>query len=68
VNLGNSLLINSKKYPRKTAVISDGVERTYKELNSRVNRLANGLMGKGLKKGDLIGILSPNSVDWIEAL
>jgi acyl-CoA synthetase (AMP-forming)/AMP-acid ligase II len=25
-------------------------------------------MGKGLKKGDLIGILSPNSVAWIEAL
>jgi acyl-CoA synthetase (AMP-forming)/AMP-acid ligase II len=68
MNLGNSLLMNSEKYPRKPAVVVDGEERTYGELNSRVNRLANGLMSIGLKKGDLIGILSYNSVAWIESL
>ncbi len=68
MNLGNSLLINAEKYPQKTAVLVDGEARTYQTLNCRVNQLANGLMGKGLKKGDLVGILSHNSVWWIEAL
>ncbi|MBW1923676.1 MAG: acyl--CoA ligase [Deltaproteobacteria bacterium] len=68
MKLGHSLLINAEKYPQKTAVMVDGVERVYGELNSRVNRLANGLMGLGLKRGDRIGILSQNSVAWIESL
>ncbi len=50
------------------AVVVDGVERAYGTLNSRVNRLANGLTDIGLRKGDLIGILSFNSVGWIESL
>ena len=68
MNLGNSLLINAEKYPRKVAVVVDGIERAYGALNSRVNRLANSLTDTGLRKGDLIGILSFNSVAWIESL
>jgi fatty-acyl-CoA synthase len=68
MNLGDFLLINAERYPRKTAILVDGEARTYKALNSRVNRLANSLIQRGLGKGDLVGILSPNSVAWVEAL
>ena len=60
--------MNAVKFPQKTAIVVDEVSRTYGELNSRVNGLANGLLQLGLKKGDLIGILSLNSVPWVEAL
>lgn len=68
MNLGDFLLMNAERYPQKTAIMVNGEERTYKVLNSRVNRLANSLTKTGLGKGDLIGILSPNSVAWVEAL
>ncbi len=68
MNLGNYLSINAEKYPRKTAIIVDEESRTYEELNSRANRLAKGLLESGLRKGDLVAILSVNSVPWVEAL
>jgi acyl-CoA synthetase (AMP-forming)/AMP-acid ligase II len=68
LNLGNSLLMNAEKYPHKMAIVVDEESRTYEALNSRVNRLANALLGLGLKKGDHMGIMSMNSVPWVEAL
>jgi len=68
MNMGNFLSMNAEKFPQKTAIVVDEESRTYGELNSRVNGLANGLLQLGLKKEDLIGILSLNSVPWVEAL
>ena len=68
MNIGDSLLINAEKFPNKVALIVDEESRTYEGLNSRVNQLANRLLEIGLQKGDLIAILSENSVPWVEAL
>lgn len=41
---------------------------TYGELNQRANRLANSLAGLGIARGDRVGILSLNCVEYVEVL
>src|SRR5215218_9997552 len=41
-----------------------GVRLTYAELDARVNALARGLLGAGLRKGDRVGIWAPNRAEW----
>src|SRR5215216_6176235 len=38
---------------------------TYAELDARVNALARGLLGAGLRKGDRVGIWAPNCGEWV---
>jgi long-chain acyl-CoA synthetase len=40
---------------------------TYGELNARVNKLANGLIQRGLGRGDRLGLLLPNGIQFIES-
>jgi acyl-CoA synthetase (AMP-forming)/AMP-acid ligase II len=41
-----------------------GAVTTYGELASRVRAVAAGLAELGLRPGDAVGLLAPNSVDW----
>src|SRR5919109_831115 len=41
------------------------VRLTYAELDDRVNALARGLLGAGLRKGDRLGIWAPNCAEWV---
>jgi len=41
------------------------VRLTYAELDERVNALARGLLGAGLRKGDRAGIWAPNCAEWV---
>ncbi len=38
---------------------------SFKEVNSLANKIANGLIKLGIKKGDRIAVLLPNSADYI---
>lgn len=40
-------------------------EYTYKEFDQRVDEIAKGLIALGLKKGDRVGIFSPNRPEWL---
>ncbi|PWC17945.1 acyl-CoA synthase [Brenneria roseae subsp. roseae] len=42
-----------------------GKSLTWQELNDDVNRVARGLLVRGMKKGDRLGIWSANNVEWI---
>lgn len=54
-------------YPGRTAIV-DGTRRwNYRELGSRVYRLAAGLRNLGLKRGDRVAILDWNSHRYLEA-
>jgi fatty-acyl-CoA synthase len=48
------------------AVVSShqGIEWTYEEFNSKVDSIAKGLIAIGLKRGDRVGIYSPNKAEW----
>ena len=43
------------------------VRWTYRELKERVDAFAAGLLALGLKRGDRIGIWSPNNAEWVIA-
>jgi long-chain acyl-CoA synthetase len=53
-------------YPDKTAIKFEGMEMTFREVNERINRLANGLIDLGLKRGDRVAALLYNSPRAIE--
>ncbi len=53
--------------PDKVAVDFCGTEITFSELYSYSNRLANGLIEAGIKKGDRIGLMLPNSPQLVMA-
>ena len=64
--VGDMLLRNANKFPEKIAIVSKDLSMSYQVLNERVNRLANALIKKGLKKGDRIGVLVHNCYQFIE--
>ncbi len=41
------------------------VRWTYRELKERVDAFAAGLLALGLKRGDRIGVWSPNNAEWV---
>lgn len=66
LNMGEILRVNAKKFPNKLAVKDIRRSLNYSELNDRVNRLGNGLSDMGLQKGDKVGILLYNNLEFIE--
>ncbi|AOA59741.1 AMP-binding protein [Acinetobacter larvae] len=55
-----------QQYANKEAIISvhQNQRLSYRELQQQVNALACNLLALGLKKGDRLGIWSPNCVEW----
>lgn len=66
-NIGQLLEMAALANADKNAVYffeSDSAPLTYKDLLARVNRLANGMVNKGMKKGDHVGVMLPNVVEF----
>ena len=55
------------RYPDRRAVVfrEQGVRWTWAQFLAEVDALAGGLHALGLKRGDRIGIWSPNRVEWL---
>lgn len=64
--LGEMLARNARKCPDQEGVIFRDRRIRYRELDERVNRLANALLLKGVKKGDNVGLLMQNSGEMLE--
>jgi acyl-CoA synthetase (AMP-forming)/AMP-acid ligase II len=54
--------------PDRVAVICDGRQVTYAELEERSNRLAHHLAGHGVGPGDHVGVHGRNSIETLEAM
>ena len=54
-------------YPDKTAVVDTSNRYSYRHLRARVNRLSHALARLGLKRGDRVCMLSPNSHFFLES-
>ena len=68
--VGEVLKLAAERSPKHDALIVRH-QRTclsYGELNDQVDRLARGLLACGLKKGDRVGIWSPNNWQWVITL
>ncbi|MGB5748234.1 MAG: long-chain fatty acid--CoA ligase [Desulfobacterales bacterium] len=66
--IGSWLVKREFLTPSKEAVVDGEKRLSYRELNGRVNRLANALLGLGLQNGDRVAVLSYNRVEFLEII
>lgn len=66
MNTSEFLLIAGAIVPDRPALLFEGQEYTYSQLQERVNRLANGLAELGVGKGDRIATMQVNTHQNIE--
>ena len=68
-NIGSILTRRARRDPDLEAVfdVATGARFTYSELNTRADRVGNALLGLGLEKGDRLGLLLMNGVEFVES-
>ena len=64
--MGDGLRRNAWKFPVKIAAKDKFRVTTYRELNARVNQLANGLLSLGVGKGDGVALSVGNRIEHLE--
>ncbi|HEY6493392.1 MAG TPA: AMP-binding protein [Trebonia sp.] len=64
--IGDIARHNGRRYPTKTAVISEGRQLSWGAVDERANRLATYLQSTGLKKGDRVAVCARNTLEWPE--
>ncbi|MGH8220837.1 MAG: AMP-binding protein [Steroidobacteraceae bacterium] len=62
--VGDLSRLNAVRYPHKPALIMNGVELTYAQLDRRSNRLAHALIAAGVEAGDRVALLAFNRLDY----
>lgn len=62
--LRDNFLDTVHKWCDRPAIIYDGQTYSYADLNARVNQLANYLVEIGVKKGDVVGLLLNNCLEF----
>jgi fatty-acyl-CoA synthase len=68
INIGHWTTKNAAIHQDKVALISTGRQVSYRELDARVNRLADALGTRGLRRGDRVAALLFNGIEYLEAL
>jgi fatty-acyl-CoA synthase len=66
LTLGEMLATHARLSPERTGARDLERSMTFRQWNERSRRLANGLLGLGLKKGDRVAVLAYNAVEWVE--
>ncbi|MEG1758406.1 MAG: class I adenylate-forming enzyme family protein, partial [Oscillospiraceae bacterium] len=56
---------NATMFPERLAVVHKDKKLTYRQLDRASSRLANSLCGLGVKKGDRVAFLLPNSLETV---
>lgn len=67
MNVGHLIARGALYFPDQIAFVIDGQPISYRDLNRRINKLANALLSLGLKKGDRVGLLFHNSLAYLES-
>jgi non-ribosomal peptide synthetase component E (peptide arylation enzyme) len=67
MTIGDFFKKNVQLFPEHTIqVFENGAKQTYKEIDEKTNKLANGLLNLGLKKGDHVAIIAMNCLEYME--
>lgn len=61
---GDMLRRSAERFPNKAAVLWQGQSLSYKQLDSAANKLATALIKNGVKKGDKVGIVCRNRIEY----
>lgn len=65
LNLAVALEERARRTPGKTAVILDSMRLTYAELNGAANKIAGGLTKLGVRPGDKVALMLPNTPHFV---
>ncbi len=57
----------AQRQPDRTALVAEDASLTYEALARRINRYARWARAVGLAKGDTVGLIMPNGVDYVAA-
>src|SRR6266498_3817473 len=66
MNIGALLSRHARYRPDHPAVVFGDHRLTFRQLNARVNRLANALLAAGLAKGDKVATVLPNCLEQLD--
>ncbi len=66
MNIGSLPARHAKYRGDHTAVVFKEKRLTLRQFNARINRLANALLGEGIRKGDKIATILPNCLELLE--
>ena len=66
LSMGDALRTHARLCPDRLGARDLSRSMTFREWNARSCRLANALLGLGLTKGDRVGVLAYNCVEWME--
>jgi feruloyl-CoA synthase len=65
VNIGSLLTQTARKFPEKLAIECEGRSYSYRRFNEEVNKLAHGLLQRGVNKGDKLALMMKNSDHFV---
>ena len=63
--LGELVTKKAAKHGDKTFCLFENEAMSYASLEATANAVANGLLARGDKKGERVGILLPNILEWL---
>src|SRR5579864_5996169 len=65
--IGENLRRTTERFPDNEALVVNhqNYRATYQELWDQTTQAARGLLARGIKKGDRVGIWSPNRAEWV---
>ncbi|MEW6664034.1 MAG: AMP-binding protein [Thermodesulfobacteriota bacterium] len=64
--IGDLITHNARRVPDKEGLVCAGERLTWRDLNRRINRLANGLAGMGLRPGSRVAFILNNCKEIVE--
>ncbi|HKF90494.1 MAG TPA: AMP-binding protein, partial [Acidimicrobiia bacterium] len=67
-NQGAGLLAHARARPEHVALREGDRVRTYAELDDRARRVAHALAALGVRRGDSVAVMVPNSFEFFEAI
>jgi acyl-CoA synthetase (AMP-forming)/AMP-acid ligase II len=66
VDIGTLPTRNARHHASREALVFEDQRFTWRELNARINRSAHALLALGLRKGDKVALLLPNTIELVE--
>lgn len=60
--------INASTVPNRACFVTDTASFTFREVNSRVNRIASALRRMGVSQGDRVALFATDSAQYVETL
>jgi amino acid adenylation domain-containing protein len=57
-----------RAHPDAVAAVSGDRRWSYRELNARANRLGRALLARGLRREDVVAVVTERNLDWVAAV